>query len=110
MPAECGRDRTDQSLAEADTDTTADHDHGGVNARDQGRNPAGERVDRFGDHARRDRIAAPCEGEDDIRAGAGREDNTESARAADSDQTCPHARPTRVRFTLADLERAFHRR
>jgi DNA mismatch repair protein MutL len=34
----------------------------------------------------------------------------ESARAADSDQTCPHARPTRVRFTLADLERAFHRR
>jgi DNA mismatch repair protein MutL len=32
------------------------------------------------------------------------------AREADSDQTCPHARPTRVRFTLADLERAFHRR
>ena len=34
------------------------------------------------------------------------------ARAADSphDQTCPHARPTRVRFTLADLEKAFHRR
>lgn len=28
----------------------------------------------------------------------------------ESDQTCPHARPTRVRFTLADLERAFHRR
>ena len=26
------------------------------------------------------------------------------------DQTCPHARPTRVRFTLADLEKAFHRR
>ncbi len=25
-------------------------------------------------------------------------------------QTCPHGRPTRVRFTLADLERAFHRR
>jgi DNA mismatch repair protein MutL len=34
----------------------------------------------------------------------------EGARGADSDQTCPHARPTRVRFTLADLERAFHRR
>ncbi len=34
----------------------------------------------------------------------------ERARAAESDQTCPHARPTRVRFTLADLERAFHRR
>jgi DNA mismatch repair protein MutL len=28
----------------------------------------------------------------------------------ESDQTCPHSRPTRVRFTLADLERAFHRR
>ena len=34
----------------------------------------------------------------------------ERARAADNDQTCPHARPTRVRFTLSDLERAFHRR
>jgi DNA mismatch repair protein MutL len=34
----------------------------------------------------------------------------ESARASETDQTCPHARPTRVRFTLADLERAFHRR
>ncbi len=32
------------------------------------------------------------------------------ARSADSDQTCPHARPTRVRFTLTDLERAFLRR
>ncbi len=34
------------------------------------------------------------------------------ARAGEleSDQTCPHARPTRVRFTLADLEKAFHRR
>lgn len=32
------------------------------------------------------------------------------ARALESDQTCPHARPTRVRFTLADLEKAFHRR
>src|SRR5260221_611513 len=33
-------------------------------------------------------------------------------RGADleSDQTCVHGRPTRVRFTLADLERAFHRR
>ncbi len=28
----------------------------------------------------------------------------------ESDQTCPHSRPTRVRFTLADLEKAFHRR
>lgn len=27
-----------------------------------------------------------------------------------SDQTCVHARPTRVRFSLADLEKAFHRR
>jgi len=32
------------------------------------------------------------------------------AAALASDQTCPHARPTRVRFTLADLEKAFHRR
>jgi DNA mismatch repair protein MutL len=31
-------------------------------------------------------------------------------RGLASDQTCPHARPTRVRFTLADLEKAFHRR
>ncbi len=31
-------------------------------------------------------------------------------RAISSDQTCVHARPTRVRFTLADLEKAFHRR
>jgi DNA mismatch repair protein MutL len=28
----------------------------------------------------------------------------------ESDQTCVHGRPTRVRFTLADLERAFERR
>ena len=28
----------------------------------------------------------------------------------ETDQTCPHARPTRVRFTIADLEKAFHRR
>jgi len=28
----------------------------------------------------------------------------------ESDQTCVHARPTRVRFSLADLEKAFHRR
>jgi DNA mismatch repair protein MutL len=34
----------------------------------------------------------------------------ERARALETDQTCPHARPTRVKFTLADLERAFHRR
>jgi DNA mismatch repair protein MutL len=30
--------------------------------------------------------------------------------ALESDQTCVHGRPTRVRFTLADLERAFQRR
>jgi len=34
----------------------------------------------------------------------------ERGRELESDQTCPHGRPTRVRFTLADLERAFHRR
>ena len=34
----------------------------------------------------------------------------ERAAELESDQTCPHARPTRVRFTLADLEKAFHRR
>ena len=33
----------------------------------------------------------------------------ERARDAGMDQTCPHARPTRVKFTLADLEKAFHR-
>lgn len=27
-----------------------------------------------------------------------------------ADQTCPHSRPTRVRFTLDDLEKAFHRK
>ncbi|MCC7011602.1 MAG: DNA mismatch repair endonuclease MutL [Planctomycetes bacterium] len=32
------------------------------------------------------------------------------ARETDHAQTCAHGRPTRVRFTLADLERAFHRR
>jgi DNA mismatch repair ATPase MutL len=34
------------------------------------------------------------------------------ARGAEleSDQTCVHGRPTRVRFTLSDLERAFQRR
>ena len=31
------------------------------------------------------------------------------ARELGCDQTCPHARPTRVRFTIGDLERAFHR-
>jgi DNA mismatch repair protein MutL len=30
--------------------------------------------------------------------------------ALESDQTCVHGRPTRVRFTNADLEKAFHRR
>ncbi len=34
----------------------------------------------------------------------------ERAAALEHDQTCPHGRPTRVRFTLADLERAFQRR
>jgi DNA mismatch repair protein MutL len=34
----------------------------------------------------------------------------ERGRALESDQTCVHGRPTRVRFRLADLERAFHRR
>ena len=34
----------------------------------------------------------------------------ERGAALESDQTCPHARPTRVRFSLADLEKAFHRR
>ena len=34
----------------------------------------------------------------------------ERAAALEHHQTCPHGRPTRVRFTLADLERAFHRR
>jgi DNA mismatch repair protein MutL len=34
----------------------------------------------------------------------------ERAKAMGMDQTCPHARPTRVRFSLEDLERAFHRR
>ncbi len=38
-------------------------------------------------------------------------DLLERARSVgETDQTCPHARPTRVRFTLADLEKAFHRR
>lgn len=34
----------------------------------------------------------------------------ERGRALESDQTCVHGRPTRVRFTLADLEKAFWRR
>ena len=32
------------------------------------------------------------------------------ASVLETDQTCPHSRPTRVRFKLPDLERAFHRR
>ena len=32
------------------------------------------------------------------------------AAAIPHDQTCPHGRPTRVRFTLGDLEKAFGRR
>lgn len=42
--------------------------------------------------------------EDEIRSLLGR------AAALETDQTCPHARPTRVKFSLADLEKAFHRR
>jgi DNA mismatch repair protein MutL len=34
----------------------------------------------------------------------------ERGRALESDQTCVHGRPTRVRFTLAELERAFLRK
>jgi DNA mismatch repair protein MutL len=34
----------------------------------------------------------------------------ERGAALESDQTCVHGRPTRVRFTLADLEKAFQRR
>lgn len=34
----------------------------------------------------------------------------ERAAELESDQTCPHARPTKVRFSLEDLEKAFHRR
>ncbi len=34
----------------------------------------------------------------------------ERAALLRSDQTCPHGRPTRVRFTLSDLEKAFCRR
>lgn len=34
----------------------------------------------------------------------------ERARDVENSQTCPHARPTRVHFSLSDLERAFHRR
>ncbi|MEQ1894540.1 MAG: DNA mismatch repair endonuclease MutL, partial [Planctomycetota bacterium] len=33
-----------------------------------------------------------------------------AADRLEHDQTCPHGRPTRVRFSLAELERAFHRR
>jgi DNA mismatch repair protein MutL len=49
-------------------------------------------------------MAGDALGEDEIRALLERADELENS------QTCPHARPTRVRFTLADLERAFHRR
>jgi len=34
----------------------------------------------------------------------------ERAARFENDQTCAHGRPTRVRFTLSDLEKAFHRR
>ena len=34
----------------------------------------------------------------------------EAAARLGHDQTCPHGRPTRVRLSAADLERAFHRR
>jgi len=39
-----------------------------------------------------------------------RADLLAAAARLDHDQTCPHGRPTRVRLTLAELERAFHRR
>ena len=59
----------------------------------------------------RDRMAIP-EGGQAARYSTFQERRAERQRAAEleSDQTCPHARPTRVRFTLADLEKAFHRR
>lgn len=34
----------------------------------------------------------------------------QSATEVAHDQTCPHGRPTRVRFRLSDLEKAFHRK
>ncbi|MFT7669874.1 MAG: DNA mismatch repair protein MutL [Planctomycetota bacterium] len=43
-------------------------------------------------------------GEDEIRTLLRR------GKQLESDQTCPHSRPTRVRFTLDDLEKAFHRK
>jgi DNA mismatch repair protein MutL len=49
-------------------------------------------------------MAGDALGQDEIRALLERADELENS------QTCPHARPTRVRFTLADLEKAFHRR
>ncbi len=48
-------------------------------------------------------MAGDALSEDEIRA------LLERGKALESDQTCPHARPTRVRFTLEDLEKAFHR-
>lgn len=33
-----------------------------------------------------------------------------SAATISHDQTCPHSRPTRIRFTLDEIERAFHRK
>jgi DNA mismatch repair protein MutL len=49
-------------------------------------------------------MAGDALSEDEIRA------LLERGQALESDQTCPHARPTRVRFSLEDLEKAFHRR
>jgi len=49
-------------------------------------------------------MAGDALGEDEIRTLLRR------GQELESDQTCPHSRPTRVRFTLADLERAFHRK
>lgn len=49
-------------------------------------------------------MAGDALSQDEIRALLAR------ARELETDQTCPHARPTRVRFSLADLEKAFHRR
>jgi len=49
-------------------------------------------------------MAGDALSEDEIRA------LLERGRELESDQTCPHSRPTRVRFALEDLEKAFHRR
>lgn len=47
---------------------------------------------------------------DELTEGAIRDLLLRASQVGETDQTCPHARPTRVRFSLADLEKAFHRR